>query len=109
MAEKLTELFQCMWRKEAIPQDFNDTSIIHQYKRKENPQVCDDHRGFSLINCWEDAVKIVLNRLNAYLKQAGLIPESQCGFRKDRGTIDMTFTARQLQEKHDLCRPNQSI
>ena len=29
----------------------------------------------------------------------GLIPESQCGFRKDRGTIDMIFTARQPQEK----------
>ena len=29
MAEKLTELFQCMWRKEAIPQDFKDVSIIH--------------------------------------------------------------------------------
>ena len=28
-----------------------------------------------------------------------LIPESQRGFRKDRGTIDMIFTARQLQEK----------
>ena len=26
MAEKLTELFQCMWRKEAIPQDFKDAS-----------------------------------------------------------------------------------
>ena len=25
--------------------------------------------------------------------------ESQCGFRKDRGTLDMKFTARQLQEK----------
>ena len=24
MAEKLTELFQCMWRKEAIPQDFKE-------------------------------------------------------------------------------------
>ena len=34
-----------------------------------------------------------------HLDQAGLIPESQCGFRKDRGTIDMVFTARQLQEK----------
>ena len=26
MAEKLTELFQCIWRKEAIPQDFKDAS-----------------------------------------------------------------------------------
>ena len=43
--------------------------------------------------------KILLNRLNTHLDQAGLIPEGQCGFRKDRGTIDMIFTARQLQEK----------
>ena len=43
--------------------------------------------------------KILLNRLNAHLDQAGLIPESQCGFRKDRGTINMIFKARQLQEK----------
>ena len=33
MAEKLTELFQCMWRKEAIQQEFKDASIIHLYKR----------------------------------------------------------------------------
>ena len=59
MAEKLTELFQCMWRKEAIPQDFKDASIIHLYKRKGNPQVCENHRGMylSLINCWEDTGK----------------------------------------------------
>ena len=28
-----------------------------------------------------------------------LLDETQCGFRKQRGTIDMIFTARQLQEK----------
>ena len=100
MAEKLTELFQCMWRKEAIPQDFKDASIIHLYKRKENPQVCDNHRGISLLSiAGKILAKILLNRLNAHLDQAGLIPESQCGFRKDRGTIDMIFTSRQLQEK----------
>ncbi|MCW4298481.1 MAG: reverse transcriptase domain-containing protein [Candidatus Thiodiazotropha endolucinida] len=33
------------------------------------------------------------------MEQSGLLPESQCGFRKDNGTIDMIFTARQLQEK----------
>ena len=41
MAEKLTELFQCMWGKEDIPQDFKDASTIHLYKRKGNPQVCE--------------------------------------------------------------------
>ena len=31
--------------------------------------------------------------------EQGLLPESQCGFRKERGTIAMVFAARQLQEK----------
>ena len=89
-----------MWRKEAIPQEFKDASIIHLYKRKGNPQVCDNHRGISLLSiAGKILAKILLNRLNAHLDQTGLIPESQCGFRKDRGTIDMIFTARQLQEK----------
>ena len=43
--------------------------------------------------------RVLLNRLNEHLEQPGLLPESQCGFRKDRGTIDMIFIARQLQEK----------
>ena len=50
---------------------------------------------------------MLLNRLIDHLGQ-GLLPESQCGFRKGRGTIDMVFSARQLQEKcqeqnTDLC------
>ena len=55
-----------------------------------------------LINCWKDTGKNSIEWpviVNAHLDQAGLIPESQCGFRKDRGTIDMIFTFRQLQEK----------
>ena len=43
--------------------------------------------------------RVLLNRLNEHFEQSGLLPESQCGFRKDRGTIDMIFTARQLQRK----------
>ena len=86
MAEKLTELFQCMWRKEAIPRDFKDASIIHLYKRKGNPQVFDNQEGISLLSiAGKILAKFLLNRLNAHLDMAGLIPESQCGFGKDRG------------------------
>ena len=69
MAEKLTELFQCMWRKEAIPQELKDASIIHLYKRKGNPQVCDNHRGISLLSiAGKILAKILLFRLDLYQK-----------------------------------------
>ena len=86
-----------MWRKEAIP---HDATIIHLFKRKGNPQVCDNHRGISLLSiAGKILARVLLNRLNEHLEQSGLLPESQCGFRKNRGTIDIIFTARQLQEK----------
>ena len=85
MAEKLTELFHCILRKEAIPQDFKDASIIHLYKRNGKPQVCDNHRSISVLSiAGKILAKILLNRLNAHLDQAGLIPESQCEFKKDK-------------------------
>ena len=89
-----------MWRKEATPQKFKDATIIHLFKRTGNPQVCDNHRGISLLSiAGKILARVLLNRLNEHLEQSGLLQESQCGFRKDRGTIDMIFTARQLQEK----------
>ena len=82
-----------------VPQDFKDASIIHLYKRKGNRQSCDNHRGISLLSiAGKILARILLNRLTNHLEQ-GLLPESQCGFRQNRGTIDMIFAARQLQEK----------
>ena len=76
-----------------------DASIIHLYKRKGNHQVCDNHRGISLLSiAGKILARILLNRLTTHLDQ-GLLPESQCGFWKERGTTDMVFAARQLQEK----------
>ena len=49
MAEKLTELSHGMWGKKAIPQEFNDASITHRYKRKGNSRVYDNHRGICLL------------------------------------------------------------
>ena len=50
VAKKMAELFLIMWRKEATPQEFKDASIIHLFKRKGNPQLCDNHCGISLLS-----------------------------------------------------------
>ena len=50
-------------------------------------------------HCWKNTGKNSIESPECHLDQAGLIPKSQSGFWKDRGTIDMIFTARQLQEK----------
>nr|VZI00503.1 unnamed protein product [Spirometra erinaceieuropaei] len=84
LMDRLTALFQEMWR---------------QGKRKGNRQIYDNHRGISLLNiAGEIFARIRLNRLNNHLEQ-GLLPESQCGFRRHRGTTDTIFAACQLQEK----------
>ncbi|BHF66278.1 hypothetical protein SprV_0200929400 [Sparganum proliferum] len=95
-----------MWRQGEVPQDFKDATIVHLYKRKGNRQICDNHRGISFLNiAGKIFARILLNRLNNHLKQ-GLLPESQCGFRRHRGTTDMIFAARQLQEKCQEMRTN---
>ena len=99
LLEKLHQLFTLIWQEETLPQDFKDASIIHLYKRKGNRQACDNHRGISLLSiAGKVLARVLLNRLIEHLER-GHLPESQCGFRKDRGTIDMVFAARQLQEK----------
>ncbi|BHF84986.1 hypothetical protein SprV_1002814100 [Sparganum proliferum] len=99
LMDHMTVLFQEMWRQGEVPQDFKDATIVHLYKRKGNRQICDNHRGISLLNIARKLIaRILLNRLNNHLEQ-GLLPESQCGFRRHRGTTDMIFAARQLQEK----------
>ncbi|BHF64454.1 hypothetical protein SprV_0200745900 [Sparganum proliferum] len=95
----LTALFQVVWHQGEVPQDLKDAKIVHLYKRKGNRQLCDNHRCIPLLNIARKIfARILLNHLNYRLEQ-GLLPKSQCGFRRHRGTTDMSFVARQLQEK----------
>ena len=99
LTQKITELFISIWNTENVPQDFKDASIVYLYKNKGNRNCCDNYRGISLLSiAGKILARLLLNRLLAHLEQ-DLLPESQCGFREGRGTADMIFAARQLQEK----------
>jgi len=104
---KLIELMQMFWMEGSVPQDFKDANIIHLYKHKGDRAACDNHRGISLLSAAGKVMaRIVLNRITQHLLD-DVVSESQCGFRSNRGTIDMVFTLRQIQEK---CREqNQNL
>ena len=93
------ELFQVVWRDEEAPQEFKDASIVPIYKKKGDRAECGNYRGISLLAiAGKILTRILFSRL---LKTVAndVLPEAQCGFRPKRGTSDMIFAARQLQEK----------
>ena len=60
---------------------------------------CGNSRGISLLSAAGKVLaRIMLHRVATHVTE-NILPESQCGFRRDRGTADMIFVARQMQEK----------
>jgi len=96
----LVELVELIWTEACVPQDFKDAQFVHICKRKGERACCDNHRGISLLSvAGKILARVLLNRLTNHVGQHDIIPESQCGFRSARGTMDMIFAARQVQEK----------
>ena len=99
VAMELTQLFIAIWDVEAVPQDFKDVVLVHLFKNKGNKYVYDNHRSISLlVIAGKIFGKIIINRLVTNVVNE-VYPESQCGFRVCYGTVDMLFSARQVQEK----------
>ena len=68
------------------------------YKKGDRTE-CDNYLGISLLSAaGKIFARILLNRLSSHITPE-VMPETQCGFRSNRSTVDMIFCLRQLQEK----------
>uniref|UniRef100_A0A803TM72 ribonuclease H n=1 Tax=Anolis carolinensis TaxID=28377 RepID=A0A803TM72_ANOCA len=77
-----------------MPQSFYLCPLFKKGDRTD----CGNYRGISLLtSAGKILARILANRLLPVSEDT--LPESQNGFRPSRGTVDMIFTARQLQEK----------
>lgn len=75
-----------------------NAKIVTLYKNKGDKGDCNNYRGISLLSVTGKVfARVILKRLQALSER--ILPESQCGFRAKRSTIDMIFTLRQVQEK----------
>ena len=95
---ELHEILCLCWSEGEVPQDMRDANVITLYKNKGDRGDCNNYRGISLLSVVGKVfARVVLKRLQVLAEQ--VYPESQCGFRANRSTVDMIFSLRQLQEK----------
>ena len=93
------KFFVSCWEQGELPQELRDAVIITVYKNKGEKSDCSNYRGITLLSiAGKILARILLNRLVPTIA-ANHLPESQCGFRSNRGTTDMVFVLCQLQEK----------
>ena len=101
--EPLQILLCRCWEEGYIPQDMRHATIVTLYKNNGGRSDCNSYRGISLFSIVGKVfARVALARLQILASR--VYPESQCGFRADRSTVDKVFSLRQLQEK---CREQQ--
>ena len=98
LTEELHRLLCLCWKEGEVPQDMRDANIVTLFKNKGDRSDCNNYRGISLLSIVGKLfARVALKRLQVLAER--VYPESQCGFRPNRSTIDMVFSIRQLQEK----------
>lgn len=98
LLRSLTTLIVDSWSSGSVPQQWKNSKMITLYKNKGDRRDCNSYRAISLLSvAGKVMARVALRRLNSLASR--VYPESQCGFRSGRSTIDMIFTLRQLQEK----------
>ena len=98
LLQQLHDLLCQCWEQGHIPQDMLDDNIVTLYKNKGERSDCNNYRGISLLSIIGKAfARVALACLQTLASH--VYPESQCGFRSGRSTVDMIFSIRQLQEK----------
>ena len=98
---ELHEIVCLCWSEGEVPQYMRDANVVTLYKNKGDRSDCNNYPGISILSIvgkvCARVVLILLKRLQELAEQ--VYPESPCGFRANRSTIDMTFSLKQLLEK----------
>ena len=86
-------IIDCLSSK-CLPQQWKNANIILVHKPKGDRAECGNSHGISLLSVADKVLaKIMLTRLLEHVVDL-VLPESQCGLRRGRSTIDMIFVAR---------------
>jgi hypothetical protein len=94
---EVNKLTCSIWNKKELPQQWKESIIIPIYKMGDKTDR-NNFRGISLLStAYRILSNILLARLTPYVSE--IIGNYQCGFRRNRSTMDQIFYIRQILEK----------
>jgi len=94
---EIHKLIISIWNKEELPDEWKELNIVPIYKKGDKTD-CNNYRGISLLSTMYKVLSnILLSRLIPYVEE--VIGDHQCGFRRNRSTIDHIFCIHQILEK----------
>ena len=97
LSTELSQLLTECWETSQVPEIFL-VQIMTSLFKKGNRTMPENQRGISMIShLSKSLVLLCSNRISAYCEKQDIFPESACGFRPKRSTVDMILTARLLQ------------
>ena len=89
---RLLVLLEAIWTAGVVVRDWKDAEIV-PIPKKGDLKDCNSWGGISLLDVVGKLFgRILQDRLQLIAEK--VLPESQCGFRKGRGCVDMIFTVR---------------
>ena len=97
LEKAIFEILKRVWDGEVMPDDWGEGLIVPIHKKGDR-KVCSNYRGITLTNSiYKIFSSILLARLTPFAED--IVGEYQCGFRRNRSTIDQLFSLRQILEK----------
>jgi len=94
---EIHKLITSIWKKEKLSEEWKESIIVPIHKKGDKTE-CSNYRCISLLpTTYKMLSNILLSRLIPYAKE--IIGDHQCGFRRNRSTIDHIFCIRQILEK----------
>jgi hypothetical protein len=89
LCSEIRRLVCSILNKEELPQQWKESIIISIYKKGDKTD-CNNYRGISLLStAYKILSNILLARLTPYVSE--FIGDHQCGFRRNRSTMDQIF------------------
>ena len=97
MLTHIVDVFSTVWREERVPAEWRD-AILVSIPKKRDLSKCDSWREISLLDTMGKLfTEVIQVRLQ---KVAGeVLPDSQCGFCRDKVCVDVIYFTRQLMQK----------